>query len=643
MFSCIPRPGRRLLAVSACVAVLATFAPPVSASQAVMLDPAPTVSALSPAAGSIAGGTTVTVSGTNLASARKVFFGDVEGTAITVVSATQLTVKSPPHTAATVDVRVQTWSSGTSPVVNADTFRFAGPPSVASILPSAGSVAGGQLVTVTGTNLSHAWKVAFGDVSGTGITLVSETRLTVRAPAHPAGRVVVRVTTAGGTSSIAAPVFTFAPVSALPTAPRAARVTVGGGIPLESATLNWSVPAGTGSSKITGYLVSRDGASSTGYGPWSAVLPATARSVTYNQLLPGVTYRFTVQAINSVGPGTEAAVTFKTTRRSLIYAIETAAHRVVPVDPNGAGVTPVGHGFIQPTQVLQDGHGNLVVLDRGAKQIIKISTTSGTQTRVGAALTDPSTIYLDTAGDIFAFDTPTPATWQIVRIDGATSQQTVVVSGVSGVSLYSWIAAGDGAVYVVRQDPAHWDIYLFARYAHGSGPVNIVRSWQYAYGTTAFASDPQGTVYFENEAMGGSGARIATSVAPDALTEGGVPFDFGTYHFAPLIGFDPTGNLYSPAPRAFCWSPAYMDGCVDDPIVDHLTKFTRSGAAVSIPVSRLRIPGYGAGPGLEIQQLTADQAGSIFVLGPDKVVVLAPNGGRPEVLATGAYISLSVR
>ena len=209
-----------------------------------------------------------------------------------------------------------------------------------------------------------------------------------------------------------------------------------------------------------------------------------------------------MQAINSVGPGTEAAVTFKTTRRSLIYAIETAAHRVVRIDPNGAGVTPVGHGFIQPTLVLQDGHGNLVVLDRGAKQIIKISTTSGTQTRVGAALTDPSTIYLDTAGDIFAFDTPTPATWQIVRIDGATSQQTVVAPGVPGVSLYSWIAAGDGAVYVVHQDPADYLIYLFARYAHGSGPVNIVRSWQYAYGTTAFASDPQGTVYFENEARG---------------------------------------------------------------------------------------------------------------------------------------------
>ena len=70
----------------------------------------PVVSAISPASGPAAGGTTVTVSGSGLTGATTVYFGTAKGKTISVnAGGTQLTVKSPAGTSgASVNVRVVT-------------------------------------------------------------------------------------------------------------------------------------------------------------------------------------------------------------------------------------------------------------------------------------------------------------------------------------------------------------------------------------------------------------------------------------------------------------------------------------------------------------------------------------------------------
>lgn len=71
--------------------------------------PAPTAApALSPTSGAAAGGTTVTVTGTNLESTTAVLFDDTPGTALTVVSDTSVTVATPAHGAGAVVVAVVT-------------------------------------------------------------------------------------------------------------------------------------------------------------------------------------------------------------------------------------------------------------------------------------------------------------------------------------------------------------------------------------------------------------------------------------------------------------------------------------------------------------------------------------------------------
>ena len=88
---------------------------------------APVVNGVSPAAGPLVGGTVVTVTGANLTGATKVLFGTTAGTALTVLSATQLKVTAPAHPAGVVDILVTT-PNGTSAVTTADRYTYVAPP-----------------------------------------------------------------------------------------------------------------------------------------------------------------------------------------------------------------------------------------------------------------------------------------------------------------------------------------------------------------------------------------------------------------------------------------------------------------------------------------------------------------------------------
>ncbi len=173
----------------------------------------PSVTGLDPVSGSTAGGTSVVITGTDLAGATGVVFGSVPGTDVTVDSATQITVVSPAGDVGPVDVRVTT-PSGTSAVVAEGVFTYVEPepgvPSVTGLDPVSGSTAGGTSVVITGTDLAGATGVVFGSVPGTDVTVDSATQITVVSPAGDVGPVDVRVTTPSGTSAVVAEgVFTY--------------------------------------------------------------------------------------------------------------------------------------------------------------------------------------------------------------------------------------------------------------------------------------------------------------------------------------------------------------------------------------------------------------------------------------------------
>ena len=150
--------------------------------------PAPTVTALSPTHGAAAGGNTVTLTGTDLTGTTAVHFGANAATGVTVVNDTTVTAVAPAGTAGTVDVTATT-PGGTSPTAGTgnDYTDDTPAPTVTALSPTHGAAAGGNTVTLTGTDLTGTTAVHFGANAATGVTVVNATTVTAVAPAGTAG------------------------------------------------------------------------------------------------------------------------------------------------------------------------------------------------------------------------------------------------------------------------------------------------------------------------------------------------------------------------------------------------------------------------------------------------------------------------
>jgi hypothetical protein len=168
--------------------------------------PPPTVTSVSPTTGPAAGGTQVTITGTNFTGATSVKFGSATAT-YTVNSATQISATSPAG-ANMVDVTVTT-AGGSSATGASDQFTYISAPTVTAIAPTSGPAAGGTAVTITGTNFTGATAVKFGGVAAGTFSVTNATHIAATSPLG-SGVVDVTVTTAGGTSaSTTADRFTY--------------------------------------------------------------------------------------------------------------------------------------------------------------------------------------------------------------------------------------------------------------------------------------------------------------------------------------------------------------------------------------------------------------------------------------------------
>ncbi len=177
---------------------------------------APTVTSLGTSSGSTAGGTSVTITGTDLTGTTAVNFGSVPAVSWVVNSSTSITAVSPAQAAATVDITVTT-TAGTSSTGAGDQFTYsaASTPSITSVSPSSGSVLGGDTITINGSNFTGATAVAFGTTQATSFTVISDNAIVVTAPAGAAATVDITVTTYAGTSSTgSSDHYTYTAVSA---------------------------------------------------------------------------------------------------------------------------------------------------------------------------------------------------------------------------------------------------------------------------------------------------------------------------------------------------------------------------------------------------------------------------------------------
>ncbi|MGC1294687.1 MAG: IPT/TIG domain-containing protein, partial [Alloacidobacterium sp.] len=175
--------------------------------RAVAQSAVPFVTSVSPSSGAVAGGTAVTITGTNFAAGATVTFGSTAATSVVVVNSTTITATTPAGSSGAATVTV-TNSGGQSGSL-ANGFTYIGQPTVTSVSPNNGPVAGGTAVTITGTNFATGATVTFGSAAATSVVVVNSTTITAKTPAGSAGAVTVTVTNSGGLSGNLASGFTY--------------------------------------------------------------------------------------------------------------------------------------------------------------------------------------------------------------------------------------------------------------------------------------------------------------------------------------------------------------------------------------------------------------------------------------------------
>ena len=411
----------------------------------------PMVSSVSPNGGSTAGGTAVTITGTNFSTGATVTFGTAAATNVVVVSATQITATTPAGSAGAVTVTVTV--SGKSGSL-ASGFTYSLPPTVTGVSPNAGSTGGGTAVTITGTNFAAGATVTFGVAAATNVVVVSATQITATTPAGSAGAVTVTVTV-GGLSGSLATGFTYAVIPAVSSvSPNSgstaggtavtitgtnfaagATVTFGGtaaaNIVVVSATeITATTPTGSaGAVTVTVTVSGQSGSLTNGF---TYIVPPTVTSVSPST---GSTGGGTAVTITGTNFATGATVTFGATAATNVVVV--SATQITATTPAGSA------GAVTVTVTVSGRSGGLATGFTYAviPAVSSVSPNSGS-TAGGTAVTITGTNFVTGATATFG---GTAAT-NVVVVNSTTITATTPAGSAGAVTVTVTVSGQSGSL-----------------------------------------------------------------------------------------------------------------------------------------------------------------------------------------------------
>ena len=358
----------------------------------------PTVTSVSPNSGPLAGGTSITITGTAFTGATAVTVGGVAATSVTVNSGgTSITATTPVRlTTGTTSVNVTT-PGGTSSDNTLYSYTAA-VPTVASVSPASGPLTGSTVLTITGTAFTGTTAVTVGGVAATSVTVVSDTSITATAPAGTLGTASVNVTTPGGTSA-ANSLYSYAAVPTVTSVSPASGPLAGGTmITITGTAFTGATAVMVGGVAATSVTVNSGGTSITATTP----VRLTTGSVSVTVTTPGGT---------SVG--------------NLLYSYTAAVPTVTSVSPasgpltGGASITITGTAFTGATAVTVGG--------AAATTVTVISDTSITATTPAGTLLGSTSVNVTTPGGTSA-DNNTLYSY-IVAVTSITPSYSLLAGG----------------------------------------------------------------------------------------------------------------------------------------------------------------------------------------------------------------------
>jgi acid phosphatase len=152
----------------------------------------PKIGTVNPSSGPVAGGTSVTISGTGFGTGATVSFGGTNASA-TVAGSTTINAVAPSHSSGPVNVVITNPGGQSDTLNNGYVYAAAPAPTVSGITPNTGPTAGGTSVTINGSNFVAGATVSIGATAATGVIVSNSTTITATTPAHAAGTVNVVV------------------------------------------------------------------------------------------------------------------------------------------------------------------------------------------------------------------------------------------------------------------------------------------------------------------------------------------------------------------------------------------------------------------------------------------------------------------
>jgi hypothetical protein len=480
--------------------------------------PAPTVTSVVPSTGPTAGGTSVTITGTNFTSAMAVSFGATAATTFIVNTVTKITATSPAGSGV-VDVRVTT-PGGTSAITAGDKFTYTGPPTVSSVVPIGGPTTGGTSVTITGTGFTGATAVAFGATAATTFTVNSSTKITATSPAGAAGTVDVTVTSPAGTSATsAADNFTYTtPPTVTAVAPNAGPTAGGTSVKITGTNLTAATTVKFGTVAATTFSVD----SATQITATSPAHAAGAVDVTVTTL-GGTSATSGADTFTYVAPPTVTSLSPNT-------GATTGATSVTITGTNFASVTAVQFGANAATSFIVNSTTQITAASpAGAAGTVDVtvSTTVGGTSATGA-------------GDKFTY-VPPPCATAAVNPDKSSPQ----VTG----TLVTWTATSTGCA-----DP----IYAFYL-QYPDGTWHLTRAFSptatWAWDTSGYALGVYNIHVWANEAGSNTSMFQAVGAASFTLT---APGHCATANLSPPSTSAPAGGIVTlTASSTGCPNPLY--------------------------------------------------------------------------------------
>lgn len=283
---------------------------------------APTVVSVTPSAGSLAGGTNITIVGTGFSPGAAVALGGVACNNVAVVSSTNITCTTAAHSSPGAKAVVVSNLDNQSGSL-ASGFTYSSSPTISSVSPSQGSVNGSVPITINGTGFQFGALVRFTNATATDcstVNVVSPTQITCVSPVLAPGTYNVVVTNpdlqqVAATAAFSAnPAPTFSSVT--PTSGNVyggTTVTLQGGNFLANPTVLFGGSACTSVNRVSAFEITCVTPAGT-TGPVSIQIinadgqPVTANAA-FNYFVPPPTLTAVVPNNGRLAGGTQIAVT----------------------------------------------------------------------------------------------------------------------------------------------------------------------------------------------------------------------------------------------------------------------------------------------------------------------------------------------